>query len=516
MDQVMEALLALRAQIDEIKTEQQSLIATTKANTEKLDQIDARLVVVENRSRAPSRSPSPPPRHAEEKKTSFEDAPPSPPAGPLAVEHEEENFYGPTGLPNTPAPKKSAPKGSAPKDTGSKGDTKSPDDTIGADRSTRRDTMHVRSVRKAVANSQRPVVHGILSSYDHIRLKKLNIYTFFKFWEDVLIYEQREQTLLPVTTLIDDQVRGQLISKNRSVLDDAKFFELTQEELYDLMQKTFAPEDRMEFYDKLRDNVEFVFSAHFRPTPEYFQPFYDALILYSARFLKIYEILAHKRANDSVLPRADNKESGTVKLFVTKIPFEYGTRLLLLLDKNRWDDIYLFISDFTSIVDKHKECAEAARKLRRMFGGTQYEAKKFEQKLQHLQQLQALPVDPAEHDQDFHEALTAAAEELDDEIDGMIAALQHPPQHGREPFKKEPYDKSALPKDPLVCITKLLYGTCTKATCSYSHKEELIAKKRVQFIDLIQKQLAAAKPSAAQRQPHRVSVVDDIYDDDQY
>jgi hypothetical protein len=216
-----------------------------------------------------------------------------------------------------------------------------------------------------------------------------------------------------------------------------------------------------------------------------------------------------------VIPRCDNKEGGLVKAFVSKIPFEYGTRILLLLDKNKWDNIYKFVSDFTTIVDEHKEYADAARRLRRMFGGTQYEAKKFEQKLQHLQQLQSLPGDPTERDQDWQDALVASAEDLDDELDGMIAALQQQ-SHGREPFKKEPPDKSALPRDPLVCITKLLYGTCSKATCSYSHKEDLIAKKRVQYLDLIQKQITAAKPSAAQRQPHRVSVLDDNYDDDEY
>ncbi len=488
MEDIAAMLRSMSEQIGDIRTE-------TKANTEKLDNIDARLVVLEQKSRPPSRSTSPPAQSAEEKKTAFEDS--SSPGskdstGALLRETDEENFFDAAGLPFTPAPAKAKPKS----------DRQPPP---------RRDTIHFRSVRKAEEVSQRPVVHAALSSYEHITIKKLTLANFYKFFEAALLYQQREHVTLPLPTMVDEVVRNQLISKNRDRLDEPIFFQLSHEELYDLMQKTFAPTDKMDFLEKLTKNVDFIFTPHFRPTPEYFQPFYDALIMYSNRFLKIYEILAHKRATDDVIPRCDNRENGLVKLFVGKIPFEYGTRLLVLLDKTKWDQIYAFIKDFTATLDKHRDIAEEARKLRRMFGGTQYEAKKFDQKLQHLQQLRAQPGDTEELDDAWHEALASLAEEVEDELTDMIAALQQP--HGRAPFKKEPYDKGALPKDPLVCITKLLYGTCTKAGCSYSHKEDLIAKKRLQFMDLIQKQLAAAKPSAAQREPHRVSLVEDIYDD---
>ena len=465
---------------------------------DKLESIDTRLVVLEQKSRPPSRSTSPPTKQIEEKRAAFEDAP-SPgskdSSGPLLRELGDDNFFGATGLPYTPAPAKTKPKSS---------DRAPPP---------RRDTIHLRSVRKAEEDSQRPVVHASVASYEHISIKKLNLPNFFKFFEAALLYQQREHITLPLPTLVDELVRNQLISKNRGILDEPSFFMLTQEDLYDVMQKVFAPVDRIDFIDKLTKNVEFVFSAHFRPSPEYFQPFYDALILYATRFLKIYEVLAHKRLNDAVIPRCDNKENGLVKIYNSKIPYEFGARLLVLMDKTKWDDIYMFIKDFTAVVDKMRDISEQTKILRRLFGGTQYEAKKFDQKLQQLQQLQSMPVESGDHDDAWHDARAALAEEVDDELTGMLAALQQP--HGREPFKKEPYDKGALPKDPLVCITKLLYGTCSKATCSYSHKEDLIAKKRVQFMDLIQKQLAAAKPSAAQRQPQRVSVMDDIYDDDE-
>lgn len=322
-----------------------------------------------------------------------------------------------------------------------------------------------------------------------------------------MIYEVKEKTTLPVTSLIEPFVREHLIAGHRDWLTDAKFFDLSHQELYDLMQEDFKPDDRIDFMRLLESNVEFVFSAHFRPTPEYFKPFYDAVLLYGTKFRKIYEILAYNCEDVSILPPCTNKPGGLVKIFVTKIPFEYGTRLLLLLNKDRWDDLYIFLKEFMSIVEEHRSDGERARKLRRAFGGTQYEAKKFsvEQKLQHLQQMQTLPADAREHDEDWNDALAVATEDLDEELDTMLAALQQPP------------GKNTPPRDPLVCITKILYGTCTKAGCAYSHKEDMVAKKRVQYMELIQKQIAAAKPSMAQRhQPARVSVMEDIYDDPEY
>ena len=249
---------------------------------------------------------------------------------------------------------------------------------------------------------------------------------------------------------------------------------------------------------------------------EYYRPLYDALLLYISKFTKVYDILIHGLNDDkTILPRCENKPGGLVKAFVSKIPYEHGARLLQLLDTQKWDTLQAFLRDFRRLIDDNKDDSERARKLRRTFGGTQYESQKFEQKLQHLQELRALPVDPAVEDEEWHEAVNAAALDLEDELDTMLnAAMQQP--HGKEPFKKTPYDKNAPPRDPLVCITKLLHGTCTKSPCNYSHKEELVTKKRHEFIELMQKQLAASKTSGPPRAfpPQRVSVMEDTYDDD--
>jgi hypothetical protein len=353
-------------------------------------------------------------------------------------------------------------------------------------------------------------MHGVLASTDHITYKKSTLHNFFQFWENVKIYELRENARLTVTTFIDPVERERLVATDRPRLDNGKFFSLSSTELYTLMQSEFKPVDKIDFMKKLEANVEFVSSAHYRPTPEYFKPFYDALLVFIAKFTKVYEILVHDCADVRlVIPRCENKPGGLVKAFVMKIPYEYGTNVLLLLDNHKWPDIYAFLKDFQAVIEEHKSDSERARKLRRTFGGTQYEAKKFDQKLQHLQELRALPADPEGNDEHLKEAVEAEGEKLDEEIDTMIAALQQPP--GKTPPRKTLFAKDAPPRDPLVCITKLLHGTCTKSPCNYSHKEDLVNKKRHEFIELIQKQLAAQRAQ-------RLAVMEDFKDtyDEEY
>uniref|UniRef100_A0A7S3MF74 Uncharacterized protein n=1 Tax=Spumella elongata TaxID=89044 RepID=A0A7S3MF74_9STRA len=432
-------------------------------------------------------------------------------------------FFDATGMPVTPANKgaKSTGDDSSKNNTGNNGgsSTSNTGNSSGnnsgnnAKKPDRRDTMHLHSVKTSEAVSTLPLVHGVLASSDHIRYKKSSIRSFFEFWELVNDYELRERTTLPVNTLIEKTVREHLISTDRSRLGTGKFYSLSREELYNLMQEQFRPADKLDFMKQLENNVEFEFKTNFRPTPEYFRPFYDALLSYISNFTKIFEILSY--GSDDLkqnIPRCDSKPGGLVKAFVGKIPFEYGTRTLLLLEDTKWPTLLDFIRDFQKIMDQHKEDAEKARKLRRTFGGTQYEAKKFDQKLQHLQALRAAFAD--DFDEDIREAAELEAEELDEELDDLLAAAMEQ-SRGKDFPKKTPYDKNAPQRDPLVCITKLLHGTCTKTPCNYSHKEDLVAKKRLEFMDLIQKQLAAAKPQRTFA-PHKVAVLENSYEDDGY
>ena len=242
----------------------------------------------------------------------------------------------------------------------------------------------------------------------------------------------KEQSGLPnVNALIDSSVVKALVATDRKKLDEFKFYALSRAELYDLMQSVFRPKDKLDFMKKLEANVEFSFQADYRPTPEYFQFFYNALLLYSSTFTKVFEILVHGADPKLVLPRCDNKPGGLVKAFVEKIPFEYGKNVLRLFDVDKWVDFYAFNKAFMDLVEEHNADGERARKLRRCFGGTHYESKKFEQKVHALQQLCAAPPDPTIPDDVHEEMVQIEGELLDQEVDVLLAAMQQP--HGKGP-----------------------------------------------------------------------------------
>ena len=112
LEDVVEMLKALSVKITDFKNEQQSLIVTMKANTEKADQLDARLERVEQRKRSSSRSPFPPTKEIEEEKTTFENSSfeNSSPSPSDSKELEDDECFDSTGLPRTPAPGKANPE----------------------------------------------------------------------------------------------------------------------------------------------------------------------------------------------------------------------------------------------------------------------------------------------------------------------------------------------------------------------------------------------------------------------
>jgi hypothetical protein len=359
------------------------------------------------------------------------------------------------------------------------------------------------------------MIHAVQVPYDHIRYTRSSVKSFSDFWELVENYERMYNTVLPVNAMISLEIRETLVATDRRRLE-GNFYSLSRTDLYDLMQSQFRPVDRIEFMQKLEDNVEFVFSAHKRPSPEYFKPFYDALLVFCTRFSRIHDILIQRVRNDSsILPRVDNKPGGLIKAFLTKIPFEYGTRVYLLMDIQSWESLNSFIKAFRNIADEHKAHSELTRKLRRCFGGTQYESKR----LQHLQELRAFVPDPSIYDDEWYETVASELADLpdpDEDLTVLLATAMQQPR-ARDPSKKLPYDKTA-PRDPLVCITKLLHGTCTKSPCAYSHDKDLVMKKRYEIKEMIEKQIALSKAGGAQRAypPQKVAALEEHSDDEDY
>ena len=395
-------------------------------------------------------------------------------------EEDEGEYFDATGLPKTP--KLGSSRGS----------------------SNRRDTLHVRNLKFAESTAQTPAMHVTIKSADYIQYKTSSIPNFIKFWDEVRTYILTEKVRPHnIPSLIHKDIVRRLVSGDYANLGGGKFGNLSMDELYAVTQREFRPTDRIEFMKKLDDNTSFEFTSHYRPTAEFFVPFYDALLLYLAKFNEVYDILVFGIRDEQILPRCDTKPGGLIKAFAAKVPYQFANNILLLLPEQKWKSLSAFLHVFRAKLELCKEDSLCARRLRRLYGGTDYESRKHdtqrrEQKLQQMQD-----VDPPEFEDRYDDSAEESAEDPD-RVDTMLAAAMYPPrakdqqQKPRSGKPGAPYDSSG-PRDPLACLTKILHGVCNKKPCSYSHNEELVIKKRQEILLLVQKQQAAERTAGAPR-----------------
>jgi hypothetical protein len=184
--------------------------------------MDTRLVVMEQKRRQHNTSP---PKQDVEKKTAFEDVPASDSkdsSGPLLRELGEDHSSSDTGLSFTPAGN---------------------------------DTINLQDFPTDKENSHFLVVPTFVASYEYTTLPRPTLVD--ELMDNQLTFD--ESTYFEPR---EEREHDDVMHKNGGTLDEPSFFMLTQEDLYDVMQKTFAA-------------VDFTFRAYFRPTPEYFQLFYD-------------------------------------------------------------------------------------------------------------------------------------------------------------------------------------------------------------------------------------------------
>ena len=431
---------------------------------------------------------------------------------PVNSDADDTDMYGFTGLLRTPFAEKKAPS--------------VPQDNAKADRASgRRETIHAREFDSALEAAQPLPIFDRAPRTDHLRLDELYVSTLIKFFDDLVQYARVNGGLPKIATLLSDKVKEALIASDPRRYAGDRLYLLTPQQIYNLLVEQVQPRDRFDFVKEMTRNVKFTYTAKRAPSAEYFDAFYKALLLYKKNYLQVYEILSFN--NRMAVPRCENKDGGLIKLFVIKIPYEYGTRTLSALDATKWEDVHLFLKDFYQHVESDRAAGDAARLTSHKFGGTTYATSKL-QSLVLSPTAAPAPSPPAYADEmefaaEYYESLFADDASFDEEIvfEADLAAMQHP-SPAQKPFVQKPSaapfaKKPTFNKDePLACFAKILYGTCTKVNCKYSHKDEHVLRERAKMIELMQKQDALRKNSAAVQRPlHYVAAASDE-DDQEY
>ena len=217
------------------------------------------------------------------------------------------------------------------------------------------DSRHSIVRKLTFGSSARPNVQLTRSQPDfsHIRLNSLNLRSYFEFVEAIWEYEQKNSIDLPVAALLSKPVREALIARHPDQTR-GNFYNLPTKNVLRLLQIELRPEGRLTFHKHLQANTFFPELPHgYRPDASNFKVFYNALLLYRFRFLRVFTILSDGNPHHNI-PKCENKEGGLIKTFLDKIPFEYGQRLHREMPTTQYVYFEEYVEDFFRFVEQDR------------------------------------------------------------------------------------------------------------------------------------------------------------------
>jgi hypothetical protein len=209
--------------------------------------------------------------------------------------------------------------------------------TLAAEKHVERKSVMKQLAEQTDNEKNRMVMYQQQPSFDHIKLVKLDIPSVVKFMEDLANYQSMYGIALPVPTLVSPKIREIIISRNYYLgINVSNFYLLKTVELLEYLQEAIKPTDKVMFQTAITRYVEFEIHPLYKPNSSYFKPMFEALLAYRTKFLNIFNFMAENNAAN--VPRIDTKEGGAVKIFLSKIPFGYGSKLssALVIPKKGW------------------------------------------------------------------------------------------------------------------------------------------------------------------------------------
>lgn len=193
-----------------------------------------------------------------------------------------------------------------------------------------------------------------------IALTKLNVPSVLKFFDDIILYQQKHEIILKAATLVSQWVRSQVIAKNPTLLHShEEFLKMNLKQLLHVLRLTIRPEHQIAFSRSLEDSVKMWVPDNFELNVTNFRDFYARLLVYRREFTDVYEFLANGSPT-SIIPRVDTKPGGLVKIFISKIPESYGERVLQTLQSTKFNSLDDFLDQFYAKAAEHDHAAKYA------------------------------------------------------------------------------------------------------------------------------------------------------------
>lgn len=375
---------------------------------------------------------------------------------------------------------------------------------------TRRTTMLARNIAAAEAESVRLVMQQTQPDFSHIHLTYLSVKSVSAFSSAYSAYELVHGIKLGVQTRVSETVMTQILARTKG-LTEVQYHTMSNEVLLELLRRLVMPKSKLEFREQLIRNIDFEVPSSFKHSAADFKPFYNALLLYQKVFLRFYEVMAPNNMEN--IPDCKNKEGGLIKIFIDKIPYEFGTRTYQTLADTRFNDIYAFLKAFYEKVELNRQRHQGFLDLKQTFAPAFN--KKSASALSNMVHEKSTPdleewptqcsaeaedsslpdLDRSDDEEEFAGDFAAMAAPTPAPRLEVVAAMRAPPQASRA-------HQDNSQREPLACFAKLLQGKCTKAGCNFSHDEAVISKTRESYIRMMQeRQRESGKPNVLRR-PH--------------
>jgi hypothetical protein len=236
---------------------------------------------------------------------------------------------------------------------------------------TRRDSIINRVTAEADNVGDNVTLTRTAPSYADIKLEYLTMSAIVKFIDAVNKYRIAYNIQLPVTTLVSDRVREQIIAHNKR-MTSTQFYGMSSARLFRCVLTEAQPKSKIMFYRQMQRDVKFDIPAGYKPSSNNFRPLFDQLLIYKNKFILHFEVMADN--NEANVPPLKDKEGGLIRLILDTIPFGYGRGAFRTMEQPTFDTIYDFWKLFLEILNEDFDVYEKSRIMTQRFSGTEYEA----------------------------------------------------------------------------------------------------------------------------------------------
>lgn len=364
-----------------------------------------------------------------------------------------------------------------------------------------------RKARQSVSvnNLQRSNEVSVLAEYraevpdsSHIKLKVLSVENVIKFFNDIVSYQSLYgiKFQAPVAR-IDNEILQQIHSRWDAFSYEA-LAKLTHEDLRKVLQKLVQPGSLIQFYRQLDKSVQWQAPSTLHPSPLRYNMFYHALLSLRRDFIDMYEFLSESISDNNFIPACDNKEYGLIKLFVNKIPHEYGKNIMFAITriKPKFDNIDEFFKEFFKIIEEHRETSMRNKNFQIFFSSSEY------MKIEKLR-FASVRVKRTGLDNSIHNIDSVIYDSDEDFVNSNAA-------DGYDVYKEQAIEETVNPmsdsehstdnEEPpsntvKVCIAAVVNGSCKKDNCPYEHSPVLLYNERRKWLRLMAEQQANSSTS---------------------